>query len=209
MDNYPPHTKDIKLIDLEIGEILHGEKFRTYKVKKDEKGNIKIYNILPSKMRTLLFILIFGIVGPLLTLFFHKKCFDWFHQRIGDDYISPHTYRKLSNNIMSRIILFIISLLISLNTTLIFLYKLIEFVGDGDEEYDWGGLYESLKKNGYTPTKYKLGYIQVEKFKNNYICIDGNHRLLLLSYLYSPHKKIKVKFIGRTYREHTWFTGDL
>jgi len=188
-----------KLIDLKIGEI-DGNKFSGYNIVKDDEGKFALYRPPKTKSAIILFILIFGCVGPILTLFFHKRCFGWFNKKIHDEYISPLTYKNLNNNIISRIILFIVSLLISFNTPLLILHKVIENIQGSDEDYDWDGLYKSLKKNGYTPQKFKEGYIQVEKFKSRYMCKDGNHRLFLLSHLYDKNKSIKVQMWGRTYQ---------
>ena len=186
-----------KLIDLKLGDIK-GYTFNNYNIYIDPKNDLILYEKKITKIRVILFILLFGLIGPFLTLFFHKNCFYFFYKRVGSDFFNPRTYRSLNNSLLNRGILFIISLIISINTLLLILYKLIENV---NRDYDWGGLYRNLKKNGYTPEKFKDGYIQVEIFKNEYRCAEGNHRKLLLEYIYGKNKKITVKFIGVTYEK--------
>ena len=55
--------------------------------------------------------------------------------------------------------------------------------------YDWDTLKESLIHEGYTPTKYKDGYITV--IEN--MVVDGSHRVILLNEIYGGDYIINVK----------------
>ena len=176
-------------------------------------------NIFKFLMKECFFILLFGLVGVLFTILFHKKCFYFFNKYIDSIYINPSTY-KLGNGIFSRVILIIISLLITINTFILILYKLIETVDGNDETddfngadfapfldkhifqigYGWAALRKSLKDNGYDPHNFKNGYITVEKFKGKYNCTDGNHRHSILLDIYGPDKIIDVVCDGIDYK---------
>jgi hypothetical protein len=142
-----------------------------------------------------LFILLFGLVGILFTILLHKRCFHFFNKHIKSDYIDPVTYKTLGNGIISRLLLIIISLLITINTFILILYKIIENI---NIDYDWGGLHQNLKDNGYDPYKFK-NYIKVEKYKGKYRCSDGNHRHRILLDIYGPDKIIDVEYKGISY----------
>tara|TARA_R110000803_G_scaffold88241_1_gene155233 strand:- start:89 stop:484 length:396 start_codon:yes stop_codon:yes gene_type:complete len=124
-------------------------------------------------------------------------------------------YKTLGNGILSRTILIIISVLISINTFILILYQAIEITGGinndmiGWGNYDWYKLYKSITDNGYDPngkvrgfdtTKYKDGYLEVQKFKGKYVCVDGNHRHRVLLDIYGPDKIIDVIYGGITYK---------
>ena len=57
--------------------------------------------------------------------------------------------------------------------------------------YDWDTLKESLIHEGYTPTKYKDGYITV--IEN--MVVDGSHRVILLNEIYGSDYIVNVKVI--------------
>ena len=90
---------------------------------------------------------------------------------------------------------------VSLLLVIIIPYTLFKKIKDHWEEFDeydytWMEIYESLKDNDYCPEEYENGYIHVERFNNTYECVDGNHRLKILTHLYGSQKEIKVKDIG-------------
>ena len=139
--------------------------------------------------------LLFAFIGPLMTLFLHKKAFRFFYPKIKGDYLQEETYSNLNNNLISRFLLFVISILISFNIPILIFYRCIE--DKYDYYYNWNNLYKSLKNNGYLPHKFKNGYLKVAKLADTYTCLDGNHRKLLLESLYGKKHKIKVKYFGK------------
>jgi len=143
------------------------------------------------------FILVFGLVGVLFTILFHNNCFHFFNKYVNSYFLNVDTY-KLGNNIFSRILLVIISLLLTINTFLLILYKIIDNL-NCSYDYDWAGLYKSLKDNEYKPNKFQRGYVKVEIFKGKYRCSDGNHRHRILLDIYGPDKIIDVIYDGITY----------
>ena len=66
----------------------------------------------------------------------------------------------------------------------------------GPSSYDWKKLYDSLKKEGYAPNKFKEGYINVKHINNSYHISNGNHRHGILLHLYKENLPIKVKVIS-------------
>lgn len=54
--------------------------------------------------------------------------------------------------------------------------------------YDWDTLEFSLIHEGYSPTKYKDGYITIR----NKMVVDGSHRVTLLKEIYDNDYKVKV-----------------
>lgn len=144
------------------------------------------------------FILLFGLVGILFTILFHKRCFHFFNKFIKNDYISPHTYNSIGNGIFSRLILIIVSICLSISTFFIIVGIIIDNLNES-VDYDWVGLHKSLKDNGYKPNKFENGYIKVKKFKDKYNCSDGNHRHRILLDIYGPDKIIDVIYYGVTY----------
>jgi len=156
-------------------------------------GNKKFSN--KKIIKECLFILLFGLVGILFTILLHKRCFYFFEKYIKSDYIDPVTYKTLGNGIVSRLLLIIISLLITINTFILILYKIIENI---KVDYDWERLHQNLKDNGYEPYKFK-NYIKVMKYKGKYCCSDGNHRHRILLDIYGPDKIIDVEYKGISY----------
>jgi hypothetical protein len=186
--------KNTRCLIIKVGDIIG--QYDHYNIKKSS-STIKFFKPLNLLIKESIFLFLFFLTGPFLTLFFHKKAFNYFFSKIKNDTFSPNTYRTLNNNLLSRIILFLLSLILSIITPYILILKIKEYWKDFDEyDYGWVELYKSLKDNGYMPENYKNGYIHVEKFNNTYECVDGNHRLKILSNLYGSHKKIKVKDIG-------------
>jgi uncharacterized membrane protein len=147
-----------------------------------------------------LFILLFGLVGVLLTILFHKRCFHFFYKHINSDYISPHTYTTLGNGVFSRVILVIISIFLSLFTFIILVGNIKENLNEG-VDCDWYELYKSIKDNGYDPNKFPMGYIKVDKPGGKYLCRDGNHRHRILLDMYGPDKIIDVIYDGISYHD--------
>jgi len=164
-----------------MGCLLGNEKFNTFKIIKE-----------------CFFILVFGLVGVLFTILFHKRCFYFFSKFIKNDYIYPHTYNSLGNGIFSRLILIIISICLSLSTFIIIWGNISDNLNES-VDYDWVGLHKSLKDNGYEPNKFENGYIKIKKFKDKYDCLDGNHRHRILLDIYGPDKIIDVIYNGITY----------
>ena len=203
-DNSVKHKRDYKIIELELGSI-DSRNFRDYKISTISKNKIRVDKNLPSKVKVILFMILFVFIGPLMTLFFHKNAFNFFYHKIKGDYLQKETYLKLNNDLISRFILFTISLLISFNIPLLILYKWIE--NKYDYSYNWNSLYNSLKNDGYIPHKFKNGYLTVAKFSYGYACLDGNHRKLLLESLYGKKHKIKVKYLGKLDDENStdWY----
>ena len=156
--------------------------------------NVNIFKII----KECFFILLFGLVGVLFTILFHKRCFHFFNKFIKSGYINPHTYTTLGNGIFSRVILVIISICLSLSTFIIIAGIIINNLNES-VDYDWVGLHKSLKDNGYEPNKFENGYIKVKKFKDKYNCSDGNHRHRILLDIYGPDKIIDVIYDGITY----------
>ncbi len=164
-----------------IGYLLGNEKVSIFKIIKE-----------------CFFILLFGLVGILFTILFHKRCFHFFNKFIKNDYISPHTYNSIGNGIFSRLILIIVSICLSISTFFIIVGIIIDNLNES-VDYDWVGLHKSLKDNGYKPNKFENGYIKVKKFKDKYNCSDGNHRHRILLDIYDPDKIIDVVCDGITY----------
>lgn len=195
-------TEEEKIIEIKLGNIS-GE-FDPYILKYyvgcwgDNRKCLKI-NYLKYLILEILFLLLFFISGIILTLLFHKKCYSFFYKRTQIDLLDPHSYKFLkSTHLLGRVILLIISFLITINIFLFILYKIKEYVsGRAPQDYNWNGLYTALKQEGYNPLKYN--YITVSSTSKGYKCMDGNHRLKILTYLYGPHKKIKVKDIGNIF----------
>ena len=142
-----------------------------------------------------LFILVFGLVGVLFTILFHKRyfkrCFHFFIEHIKSDFIIPHTYTTIGNDIFSRVLSVIIPIFMLSSTFIIIVGNIIENLNE-DVDYDWAGLHKSLKDNGYVPNIYKNGYITVSKLGGEYVCSDGNHRHRVLLDIYGPDKIIDV-----------------
>tara|TARA_R110001592_G_scaffold104103_5_gene293052 strand:- start:10014 stop:10481 length:468 start_codon:yes stop_codon:yes gene_type:complete len=80
--------------------------------------------------------------------------------------------------------LLISSLVVSLIYLISYFFTLHNF-------YDWIGLYESIKKNGFEPND-DNGYITVSKIDGNYACQNGNHRIAILNLIYGKSYKLKV-----------------
>jgi len=75
-------------------------------------------------------------------------------------------------------------------------FRSVYFKGPSSTLYPWNVLKESIEKEGYDPAKY--GYIIVRARKNSegerrFQIINGNHRLEVLSALYGPDYKLKVR----------------
>ena len=76
------------------------------------------------------------------------------------------------------------------------IFSSVYFKGPSSTLYPWKVLKESIEKEGYDPEKY--GYIIVRARKNSegerkFQIINGNHRVEVLSALYGPDYKLKVK----------------
>ena len=71
------------------------------------------------------------------------------------------------------------------------LFKSVYFKGPSSTLYPWKILKESIEKEGYIPEKY--GYIIVRKYRGKFQIINGNHRVEVLSALYGPDYKLKVR----------------
>lgn len=185
------YFRKMEIINLKIKDII-GE-YDHFNIKKNK--NIEIYKPFYYYIKEFFFMLLFWLLCLPLTLFFHKNCFNYFFKKIKDDIFSPTIYKDIKNNLLGRVILFLISLLFTIFFPIILLSKILEVFNKIKEEnnYDWDSLYESLKDNYYLPNKYKDGYIVVENFKNMYKCREGNHRLILLRFLYGHTKVITVK----------------
>ena len=61
--------------------------------------------------------------------------------------------------------------------------------------YDWGRLTDSIKKNGV-----RFPLIVRKLNTDNYVLIDGNHRLRVLKELYGEEYKIKVRVMNKKYK---------
>tara|TARA_B100000900_G_C20525968_1_gene694186 strand:+ start:605 stop:1048 length:444 start_codon:yes stop_codon:yes gene_type:complete len=57
--------------------------------------------------------------------------------------------------------------------------------------YDWYGLYESIKENGFNPNE-DNGYITVKLINGQYLCQNGNHRVAILNLIHDKSYKLKV-----------------
>lgn len=57
--------------------------------------------------------------------------------------------------------------------------------------YDWHGLYESIKEDGFRPND-ENGYITVKLTNGRYLCQNGNHRVAILNLIHDKSYKIKV-----------------
>ena len=161
-----------------MGYLLGNEKFNTFKIIKE-----------------CFLILVFGLVGVLFTILFHKRWFHFFNKLfnkfIKNDFICRHRYNSLGNGIFSRLILIIISICLSLSTFIIIVGVIVDNLNKSVDYY-WVDLHKSLKDNGYEPNKFENGYIKVKKFKDKYNCRDGNHRHRVLLDIYGPDKIIDV-----------------
>ena len=145
------------------------------------------------------FILLFGLVGVLFTILFHKKCFHFFNKFMKNGYVSSHTYHSLGNGIFSRLILIMISIFLSMLTFIKIVGIIVENL-NVSVVYDWVGLHKSLKDNGYEPNKFENGYIKVGIVKGKYHSLDGNHRHRILLGIYGPDKIIDVIYNGIPYK---------
>lgn len=69
--------------------------------------------------------------------------------------------------------------------------------------YDWDKLKKSIDKYGYTPKKFKKGYLKVKEYKKNnestYGLLDGNHRYKLLVEKYGNSYSLDVKIRKRKF----------
>jgi len=153
--------------------------------------------------KEILFLLLFMVSGPLIILLFHLKGLSFFNYFINDDFTNPNTYVGLNNNLISRIIIFLISILISIGVPLLILLKiknyleLLNIITPQETtyfwSYEWEKIYKSINKIGYMPDNFKDGYLKVEKINGLYVLLDGNHRHFILTHLYGQNKVIKVK----------------
>ena len=75
-----------------------------------------------------------------------------------------------------------------------------------NDVYEWESLRQSIKTEGYDVKKY--GMIHVKKFcNNNYLIIDGNHRVFLLKEIYDDEHEIEVKltsYLNLFIKNKTW-----
>ena len=61
--------------------------------------------------------------------------------------------------------------------------------------YDWSRLTDSIKKNGV-----RFPLVVRKLNTDNYVLIDGNHRLKVLRELYGEEYKIKVRVMNKKYK---------
>ena len=71
------------------------------------------------------------------------------------------------------------------------------FANRESTDYDWESLEASIKEDGYAPEKYTyIEYADVrhdQGFKQDYMLVDGAHRLAVLNDLYGEDIEIRVK----------------
>lgn len=198
---------DKKIIKLPIGDIKNN--FTLYQLKLvNNKIKVKVYDDNISKFFYFtLFLLIglpFTILSPFKTFnFFYKKTRLYF---FSDIYMIKNNRHVTSFNpfvvilylLYGKKIRFVFYYLFSVIICPYYLFKFCitgksSFVSD----YDWTELYKKLKTEGYNPQK--NSYIKVSKYKNYYICNDGNHRHKILESFFSRETMVDVIYEGQVF----------
>lgn len=190
MDFYYICIMEKEIIKLPIEDIKNN--FNLYelelidgkKIKSNKKNNYIFF-----------YFTLFLFVGVLLTMLSPFKTFSFFYNKTNLDFFNPKVY-VIKNKKIKRLIFFFVSLV------LIILYPYICFFNMSffDSEltnYDWSGLYSKINKEGYNP--HKNSYIKVSKYKNYYICNDGNHRHKILESFFPKETMIDVIYEGQVF----------
>ena len=170
---------DKEIIKLPIGDIKNNYFLYELEMVKDGLNQ----RIKPTKKDKQIFfhLTLFLLIGLPLIIISPFKTFKFFYKKTNFDPLNPDIYNIGGGKIMKRVVLSIIYLI------LLILYPYISFFNLGffDTEissYDWTGLHEKILSEGYQPKT--NSYIRVSKYKNDYICIDGNHRHKILESFY-------------------------
>ena len=91
-----------------------------------ENGNVNLFSFLKKYF----FVLLFGLVGVLLTILLHRRCFSFFRKFINSEYIYPglmiidNTYKLLGNGVIGRLSLIMVSMWVIISKFILISYKI-------------------------------------------------------------------------------------
>ena len=141
---------------------------------------------------------------PLIELELGSINFGYYRRFMGEKNISIDEFvfleKKYRLNLTAKNITYLTSLLLIIifpitnlliSSLVVLLTYLISYFFTLHNFYDWYGLYESVKKNGFEPND-DNGYITVSKIDGKYVCQNGNHRIAILNLIYDKSYKLKV-----------------
>jgi hypothetical protein len=180
-----------EIIKLPISEIKNN--FLSYNLNFSSDGTVVCEKIHTN---IFLYFTLFLIIGLPLTILSPYKTFNFFHKKTNLDPLDPKIYSIGGGKIMKRIVLTLIYFILLILYPYICFFNLSFFDSEVDS-YDWAGLYEKIILDGYQPKT--NSYIRVYKYKNDYICIDGNHRHKILETFYPKDKIIDVIYEGQVF----------
>jgi hypothetical protein len=171
--------------------------YSLYELKLLDNEIIVEKNVKKSKW-VIFYLILFLFVGIPLTILIPFKTFRFFFKKTNLPHFDPTTY-NIPSTTLKRIVFFIISLLIIIIFPYICFFNFSFFSVDNNItiSYDWAGLYYKLKNEGYKPKE--NSYIKVCKYKNHYICKDGNHRHKILETFYPKDMLIDVIYVEQIF----------
>ena len=187
---------DKEIIKLPIGDIKNN--YFLYELEMVKDGLTQ--KIKPSKKYKMVFfyLTLFLIIGlPLIILSPHKT-FHFFYKKTGYDVLDPTIY-DIDGKIIERFVFCLLFFLFCvLYPYICFFECVLPFRDNSVMKYNWTDLYNKLKNEGYQPEKNT--YIRVIKYRNYYVCRDGNHRHKILESFYPKDTVVDVLFEGESFK---------